>query len=72
MKIRLINERNPKYTPTEQVLVNRGIPYEDIEHYLNLTDDDIESFNDLDNIKEAVKMMFHHLGRNNRILIQVD
>lgn len=72
MKIRLINERNPKYTPTEQVLVNRGIPYEDIEHFLNLTDDDIESFNDLDNIEEAVNMMFHHLEKNSRILIQVD
>lgn len=72
MKIKLINERNLKYTPTEQIFVNRGIPYKDIEHYLNLTDEDINSFNDLDNMEKATLMMFEHLEKNSRILIQVD
>lgn len=35
MNYKLINERNTEFTPIEQVLYNRGIKYEDIEHYCN-------------------------------------
>ena len=41
MKFKLINPVNPDYSPTEQILTNRGIPIEVIEHYLNTTDKDI-------------------------------
>ena len=49
MQINLINEVNPNYTATEQILTNRGIPYEQIEHFLNTTDSDINDYLDLDN-----------------------
>lgn len=44
MKYELINQPNPNYSALEQVLVNRGIKYEEIPHYINTTDDDINSF----------------------------
>ena len=72
MQINLINEINPNYTATEQILTNRGIPYDKINAYLNTTDSDINSFLDLNNMEAAVKMLFKHLKCNSRILIQVD
>ena len=41
MKYKLINEPNPAYTLQEQILVNRGIPYEELMHYTHTTKDDI-------------------------------
>ena len=72
MRVNLINEINPNYTATEQILTNRGIPYDKINAYLNTTDADINSFLDLNNIEAAVEMLFKHLKANSRILIQVD
>lgn len=72
MRVNLINEINPNYTATEQILTNRGIPYDKINAYLNTTDSDINSFLDLNNMEAAVKMLFKHLKSNSRILIQVD
>ena len=72
MQINLINEINPNYTATEQILTNRGIPYDKIDGFLNTTDSDINSFLDLNNMEAAVKMLFKHLKGNSRILIQVD
>lgn len=43
MKYKLISPTNLQYKPIEQVLVNRGIPYNDIYNYLFTTDDDINS-----------------------------
>ena len=72
MRVNLINEINPNYTATEQILTNRGIPYDKINAYLNTTDSDINSFLDLNNMEAAVKMLFKHLKSNSSILIQVD
>lgn len=72
MRVNLINEINPNYTATEQILTNRGIPYDKINAYLNTTDSDINSFLDLNNMEAAVKLLFKHLKANSRILIQVD
>lgn len=41
MKFKLINPPNPKYSAIEQILINRGIAPENIKHYTNLTDEDI-------------------------------
>lgn len=41
MKYTLINKINPNYSAIEQILTNRGIKYENIKHYLNTTDNDI-------------------------------
>lgn len=47
MKFNLINPINPKYNAIQQVLTNRGIPLQDIDHYLNTTDKDVASFEQL-------------------------
>lgn len=43
MKYQLIEPVNPQYSALEQVLTNRGIPYEKLKHYINTTDADIIS-----------------------------
>ena len=44
MKYSLIKPINPNYNAIEQILTNRGIKQEDIEHYLNTTNADINSY----------------------------
>lgn len=41
MKYKLIKPVNPDYSALEQVLTNRGIPHNEIYHYLHTTDDDL-------------------------------
>ena len=41
MKFQLINEPNNKYNTKQQILINRGVKEEDLVHYMNLTDEDI-------------------------------
>lgn len=72
MEIKLKYERDFKLTPTQQVFVDRGIPLEQIEHYMNTTDDDIQSWEDLENIKAARDIFIKHLRNKGKILIQVD
>jgi hypothetical protein len=43
MKYKLIKPINKNYSALQQVLTNRGIDINDIEHYINTTDDDINS-----------------------------
>ena len=43
MEYQLINPVNPDLPVITQVLSNRGMSLEDIEHYLHLTDEDILS-----------------------------
>ena len=44
MKFKLIQESNENYSPLEQILFNRGIEPTEFQHYLNTTDEDINSF----------------------------
>ena len=41
MKYKLINQPNEKYNAKQQILINRGLKETDLNHYMNLTDDDI-------------------------------
>ena len=41
MKYKLIKPINQNYSPVEQILTNRGIPFNEISHYINTTDNDI-------------------------------
>lgn len=41
MKFKLINLPNENYSATKQVLINRGFTPQEIEHYMNLSDADI-------------------------------
>lgn len=43
MKFELINVPCTKFTATQQLFINRGLQLNEIEHYMNLTDDDINS-----------------------------
>ncbi len=62
----------PQYSSVEQVLVNRGIKFEDIPHYLNTTDTDILNPNLIAHIKDGAKMLVQHISQNDKIFIQVD
>ena len=41
MKYKLINTPNNKYNAKQQILINRGLKETDLNHYMNLTDNDI-------------------------------
>lgn len=43
MKFELINNPNNNLTATQQLFINRGLQLDEIKHYMNLTDDDINS-----------------------------
>ena len=61
---------NNTSSPLETVLLNRGI--ENYKKYLNLSKDDIESYEHLDNINEAVECFAKHFENHNSIGILVD
>ena len=72
MEYRLRAPEFPIYTPVEQVLVNRGIPYDQINHYLNTTDNDILDPRLIPNLDEGAKMLIKHISQNDKVLIQID
>lgn len=72
MEYRLRAPEFPIYTPVEQVLVNRGIPYDQINHYLNTTDNDILDPRLIPHLDEGAKMLIRHISQNDKVLIQVD
>lgn len=72
MNYELINPINPEYTPTEQILTNRGISFNDINHYLNVSEADNLSPLLLNNIEQAAKMIIKNLDKDGTILVQVD
>jgi len=59
-------------TPTERILINRGMKKEDIPKYLNLSDKNIYSYNLLDNIEEAFNCFKKHVERKSKIKLVVD
>jgi single-stranded-DNA-specific exonuclease len=56
----------------ETVLTNRGIKLEDVENYLNTTEDDIIDPKRIKNIECGVKLLISHIQANHDIFIQVD
>ena len=71
MKYELISgSLNDISNPIKTVLLNRGI--ENYEHYLNLTEDDIEPWKHLDNINEAVECFAKHFDNFDTIAILSD
>lgn len=72
LEYQLINPVNQNYTVLEQILVNRGIEYKDIPHYLNTNEKDILSPLLLDNMREAAIMLARNLAKRGKIYIQVD
>ena len=74
MKYELISPPNSKYNAKQQILMNRGIKETDLNHYMNLTDDDInppEIFGEL--LMSATAQCFlNHLNNNSTICVLVD
>lgn len=72
MEYQLRALRLPQVSAVEQVLLNRGITYDNISHYLNTTDKDILDPRLIANLDEGAKMLIKHISQNDKIVIQVD
>ena len=73
MQIKLLKPMNPHYKALEQILVNRNIPYEEISHYLNTTDKDINKPTDLGkSIDDGAKMLCDIIMCNLNALVVCD
>ena len=74
MKYQLISPINQNYSTIEQILTNRGVPYTEIYHYLNTTDNDINSFMELDysKLSAAAACLSETISNNNKCLVIVD
>lgn len=73
MKYELRAPINQDYSVLQQILTNRGIKYEDIDHYLNVSEQDNLSPLLLKNIEGAAKILCKHLTREDfHCHIQVD
>ena len=75
MEYQLIVPRIPLYkelTAVEQVLANRGIYPEHVDHYINTTDEDILPPGLIANIREGAQMLIKHDSQNDKVLIQID
>lgn len=60
------------YSILETLFAARGIPPEDIDHYLHTTEADILSPSLIANIDDGIKMLIQHIFNNDKIFIQVD
>ena len=72
MEFQLKAPRIPQLSVVEQVFVNRGIPLNEIEHYLNTTEADIIDPSTIPNINEGAKMLVSHIAQNSKTLLIVD
>ena len=73
MDYQLIKPIHDGYSAIEQVLTNRGIKFEDIDHYLNVSESDNLSPLLLKNIESAAKMIINQLSRDSfHIHVTVD
>lgn len=74
MEYQLLASRIPprELSAVEQVLFNRGIDPENVEHYLNTTDEDILNPQMIMNIAEGAKVLVKHIAQGDKVLIQID
>ena len=74
MKYQLIKPINENYSAIEQILTNRDVLHGHIEHYLNTTDEDINSYNDFgkDILWEAVNAIGKCVYENKKAMVIVD
>lgn len=71
MKTRLINE-NFKSNYLKNLLIARGVKEDELQLYLNPTEDLIEDWRDFDNIQIGICLLNTVLQENGNILICVD
>lgn len=75
MEYQLIVPRIPQdrmLSAVEQVLFNRGILPENVEHYLNTTDEDILNPAMITNIDQGARVLVQHIAQGDKVLIQID
>lgn len=73
MEYQLISPINKEYSPLEQILTNRGIQYKDIDHYLNVSEQDNLSPTLLKNIETSAQIILKHLNNKDaHCHVQVD
>ena len=75
MEYQLIVPRIPQdrmLSAVEQVLFNRGILPENVEHYLNTTDADILNPAMITNIDQGARVLVQHIAQGDKVLIQID
>lgn len=74
MEYQLLASRIPprELSAVEQVLFNRGIDPENVEHYLNTTDEDILNPQMIMNIAEGARVLVKHIAQGDKVLIQID
>ena len=75
MEYQLIAPRIPLdrvLTAVEQVLANRGIAPENVEHYLHTSDQDILNPALIMNIDEGIRILIKHIAQGDKVLIQID
>jgi hypothetical protein len=72
MEYQLIVPRIPlgrELTAVEQVLANRGIAPDNVDHYLNTTDADILDPKLVMNMREGAQMLIKHIAQNDKVLV---
>lgn len=72
MDYKLIAPRQSGVGLLEQILLNRGIPKEQITHYLNADEADVLDPLLLDNMREGAQLLAKHIANNTQALIVVD
>lgn len=74
MKIQLISKPSNDISPLAQVLINRGIPINELHHYTHTTDNDISEPEMLgeDKLRAAASRMVQAISKNEKVIIIVD
>ena len=72
MKVRLKSEYNSSTNPLHFVLKNRGINEEDIEKYLNPTEELMPNWRKLKNIEEGISLLNKHVDKGSKIAFNTD
>lgn len=74
MRYQLLKPINKDYNALEQILTNRNIPFDEIFHYLNTTDKDINTPLALgkDLLSKAAAALIKHIKADDRCAIVCD
>ena len=74
MKYQLIQENKNNYNAIQTILTNRGIPLNEIHHYLNTTDADINDAEKLgvENLKNAARLLLNAINEQSKVIVIVD
>ena len=72
MKYQLIKERDPLLSPIEQIFYNRGISLQEIQNFINPTENSLVTPLKFDNILEGFKILLKHIKNWDKTYLQVD